>query len=83
MIADWMGAGRALGKPDTALWYAQNYDKIKLHPETRTLIDNHFNMVFTDTELERADLQSNVENWPVKTTQEAALHVRRNFSTSF
>ena len=35
MLADWIGAGRALGKPDTAGWYEANRDNIKLHPETR------------------------------------------------
>lgn len=35
MIADWRGAGRALGKPDTLAWYLKNKDNIKLHPATR------------------------------------------------
>lgn len=39
MIADWMGAGKALGKPKTWEWYAANKDKIQLHPETRTWVD--------------------------------------------
>lgn len=39
MLADWRGTGRALGFPDTAAWYASNYDNIQLHPETRQFID--------------------------------------------
>lgn len=39
MLADWKGAGKALGKPDTSLWYFVNYDNIKLHHDTRKWID--------------------------------------------
>lgn len=39
MLADWIGAGRALGKPDTAAWYAKNKDLILLNPETRDWIE--------------------------------------------
>lgn len=39
MIADWMGAGKAQGKPKTWEWYAANKDKIQLHPETRVWVD--------------------------------------------
>jgi hypothetical protein len=39
MVADWMGAGRALGKPDTRGWYEANKDKQQLHPETRALVE--------------------------------------------
>ncbi len=35
MIADWMGAGRALGKPDTLAWYTEQRDNQLFHPETR------------------------------------------------
>lgn len=41
MLADWMGAGKALGKPDTYAWWESNRDKIKLHPETRAWIESH------------------------------------------
>ncbi len=34
MIADWIGAGKALGKPDTLAWYEANKDKMILHPKT-------------------------------------------------
>jgi hypothetical protein len=40
MVADWMGASRAItGKSDVASWYAKNRDKIVLAPETRSTVD--------------------------------------------
>lgn len=39
MLADWRGAGRAVGKPDTAAWYLANRDKMILHPNTRAWIE--------------------------------------------
>lgn len=39
MLADWRGAGRAYGNPDTKGWYQGNKDKIQLHPETREWIE--------------------------------------------
>jgi hypothetical protein len=39
MVADWRGAGRALGKPDTAAWYQHNRDHILLHPTTRFSVE--------------------------------------------
>lgn len=44
MLADWRGAGKALGFPNTIEWYAKNHDKMKLHPETRKWIEDqlHF-----------------------------------------
>ncbi len=39
MLADWRGAGRALGKPDTLVWYTKNRDKMRLHPNTRHWIE--------------------------------------------
>ncbi len=39
MLADWHGAGRALGKPDTRAWYLANRNNMKLHPETRQFIE--------------------------------------------
>lgn len=38
MLADWRGAGRALGNPDTKAWYLANKDNMKLHPNTRAWI---------------------------------------------
>lgn len=39
MVADWMGAGRAItGKWEVGLWYSKNADKILLAPETELLV---------------------------------------------
>lgn len=40
MLADWIGAGLAQGKPDTMAWYVANKDKMQLHPRTRILLEN-------------------------------------------
>src|SRR5687768_3679818 len=40
MLADWRGAGKALGFPDTAAWYAKNRDNIILHPDTRARLES-------------------------------------------
>lgn len=40
MLADWRGAGRAQGKPDTVAWYKANKDRMLLHPATREWIEN-------------------------------------------
>jgi hypothetical protein len=39
MLADWRGAGRALGFPDTLAWYSNNRDNIKLHDDTRIWVE--------------------------------------------
>ena len=40
MVADWMGAGRAItGRWDVVGWYAQNRSKILLHDDTRARVD--------------------------------------------
>lgn len=40
MVADWMGAGRAItGRWEVADWYATNREKIVLHSETRALVE--------------------------------------------
>lgn len=40
MVADWMGAGRAItGKWEAAYWYLANKEKIVLHDETRQLVE--------------------------------------------
>jgi hypothetical protein len=44
MIADWMGAGRAInGTWDATIWYAKNKDKIHLHPATRARVEEQLN----------------------------------------
>lgn len=39
MVADWRGAGRAQGKPDTREWYARNREKMVLGLETRAWVE--------------------------------------------
>jgi hypothetical protein len=40
MVADWMGAGRAItGKWEVAAWYEANREKILLGPETRIRVE--------------------------------------------
>lgn len=43
MIADWRGAGRALGKPNTNEWYHANRDKMILHGSTRWWVEQFLN----------------------------------------
>jgi len=45
MLADWRGAGKAQGKPDTKAWYEANKDRIKLHPETRQWVEEQLGCV--------------------------------------
>ena len=40
MLADWRGAGRAYGNPNTAEWYRMNRHQIRLHGDTRRWIEN-------------------------------------------
>lgn len=40
MLADWRGAGRALGQPDTAAWYRTHRDHMTLHADTRAWIED-------------------------------------------
>lgn len=39
MVADWRGAGKAQGKPDTMAWYKANRDNIVLHATTRIKVE--------------------------------------------
>ena len=40
MVADWMGAGRAItGRWEVAEWYTKNCDLMLLHPDTRRLVE--------------------------------------------
>jgi len=40
MLADWRGAGRAQGKPDTKTWYEKNKNHMILHEKTRNWIED-------------------------------------------
>lgn len=40
MVADWMGAGRAItGKWETGEWYEKNKGNMQLHPATRSQVE--------------------------------------------
>jgi len=45
MLADWYGAGRAQGTPDTVRWYLANRNKMQLHPTTRLWIERQLDVV--------------------------------------
>lgn len=47
MLADWRGAGRAQGTPNTASWYCANSEKMQLHPETRAWIEERLGVMYT------------------------------------
>jgi len=40
MLADWVGAGKAQGTPDTVGWYDKNKDKLVLHMITRLSLEH-------------------------------------------
>ena len=40
MVADWIGAGAALGAHDTNGWYQANYHNLQLHPQTREMVED-------------------------------------------
>lgn len=44
MLADWRGAGRAQGNPNTARWYLSHRDGILLHPETRRWVEEQLDL---------------------------------------
>lgn len=59
MLADWRGAGRVQGKPNTAAWYTKNKDKMTLEPGTRLWIETNFvsdRVQSISTELESSGL---------------------------
>ena len=39
MLADWRGAGRAYGNPDTKAWYLKRRNNIILHHDTRQWVE--------------------------------------------
>lgn len=43
MLADWRGAGKAQGTPNTLAWYTENKDKMSLGEETRAWIEDQIN----------------------------------------
>ena len=45
MLADWIGAGKAQGRPKTWEWYEKNKGKMILHPDTRTWIERELEVM--------------------------------------
>lgn len=45
MLCDWIGAGKALGKPKTWEWYEANKDNMQLHSETRAWAENEIRLL--------------------------------------
>lgn len=45
MLCDWMGAGKAQGKPDTAAWYLKNKGNMIIHPKTRRFIEDELGVL--------------------------------------
>jgi hypothetical protein len=40
MVADWTGAGRAIsGRKDWRPWYRENAGRLRLHPQTRAMVE--------------------------------------------
>ena len=39
MVADWKGAGRAQGTPDTGAWYLAHRSKMQMHEMTRDFVE--------------------------------------------
>ncbi len=44
MQADWVGAGRAMGKPDIREWFEANVHRIILHPITLQIVRKSLNL---------------------------------------
>lgn len=45
MLADWRGAGRAYGNPNTQKWYQQHRHKIVMHADTRAWIETQLGLL--------------------------------------
>jgi len=45
MVADWRGAGRAQGTPNTLNWYTNNCNKFHLGPKTRKWVENELGYI--------------------------------------
>lgn len=50
MIADWRGAGKAIGKPDTKAWYLSNKNNIILNEQARQIVEKELG-VETETHI--------------------------------
>lgn len=47
MVADWRGAGRAQGTPDTIKWYQKNKHKMTLGPVTRAWVERELGIDYS------------------------------------
>jgi hypothetical protein len=45
MLADWNGAGKAYGNPDTRGWYLEHKDEMQLHSATRQWIEEQLGII--------------------------------------
>jgi|SRR5690606_1267448 hypothetical protein len=45
MLADWRGAGKAMGKPDLLEWYSECREAMLFHPETRLWLEQQLGYV--------------------------------------
>lgn len=51
MVADWMGAGRAItGQWECKKWYVNNKDKMVLHSNTRKIVESFFHQFVNENE---------------------------------
>lgn len=49
MLADWIGAGRAItGHDNTVSWYLKNADQMRLHAETRRWVEQQLAIPYTE-----------------------------------
>jgi hypothetical protein len=46
MVADWRGAGKAQGTPDTKAWYLEHKNHIKLHEVTRHEVEQLLGVIY-------------------------------------
>lgn len=60
MVADWMGAGKALNNLDVGSWYLHNRHKMRLHLATRSLVERLVS-------LSSCDLHPDVVGWRLGT----------------
>lgn len=48
MLADWLGVGKSLGKPNSLAWYETMKHKIHLHIETRRWVEHELSERFNN-----------------------------------
>jgi len=65
MLADWIGAGKAQGMPNTKKWWKANAHKLQLHDDVRLWIDYKITNVteMLENVNDIIDIQSSKGNW--------------------